>query len=90
MEIKQGMFTPLVFTTTVGMADKCVKYHSRHAELIANKKGESYSSAISWMLKYLSPSYALQYSKGGTWVFFGWVCAAQDSNLAPRSKVDFL
>ena len=23
---------------------------------------------------------------GGTWVFFGWVCAAQDSKLVPRSK----
>ena len=23
---------------------------------------------------------------GDTWVFFGWVCAAQDSKLAPRSK----
>ena len=23
---------------------------------------------------------------GGTWVFFGWVCAARDSILAPRSK----
>ena len=22
----------------------------------------------------------------GTWVFFGWVCAARDSKLAPRSK----
>ena len=21
-----------------------------------------------------------------TWVFFGWVCAARDSKLAPRSK----
>ena len=56
MEIEQGTFTPLVFTTTGGMADECVKYHSRLAELIANKKGESYSSAI-----YLSPSYALRY-----------------------------
>ena len=44
MEIEQGTFTPLVFTTTDGMADECVKYHSRLAELIANKKGESYSS----------------------------------------------
>ena len=26
---------------------------------------------------------------GGTWVFFGWVCAAQDSKLAPRSKKNF-
>ena len=23
---------------------------------------------------------------GGTWVLFGWVCAARDSKLAPRSK----
>ena len=49
MEIEQGTFTPLVFTTTGGMADECVKYHNRLAELIANKKGESYSSAISWI-----------------------------------------
>ena len=25
-------------------------------------------------------------TRGGTWVFFGWVCAARDSKLAPRSK----
>ena len=49
MEIEQGTFTPLVFRTTGGMADECVKYHSRLAELIANKKRESYSSAISWI-----------------------------------------
>ena len=24
--------------------------------------------------------------RGGTWVFFGWVCAARESKLAPRSK----
>ena len=47
MEIEQGTFTPLVFTTTGGMADDCVRYHSRLAELIANKKGEIYSRAIS-------------------------------------------
>ena len=46
MEIEQGTFTPLVFRTTGGMADECVKYHSRLAEQIANKKGESYLSAI--------------------------------------------
>ena len=49
IEIEQKTFTPLVFTTTGGMADQFVKYHSRLAELIANKKGESYSSAISWI-----------------------------------------
>ena len=48
MKIEQGTFTPLVFTTTGGMAgDECVKYHSILAELISNKKGESYSNAIS-------------------------------------------
>ena len=49
MEMEQGTFTTLVFMTTGGMADECVKYHSRLAELIATKKGESYSSAISWI-----------------------------------------
>ena len=49
MEIEQGTFTPLVFTTTGGMADECVVYHSRLAELIANRKGKSYPSAISWI-----------------------------------------
>ena len=49
MEIEQGTFTPLVFTTTGGVADECVVYHSTLAELIANKKGESYSNAISWI-----------------------------------------
>ena len=28
----------------------------------------------------------LQARGGGTWIIFGWVCAAQDSKLAPRSK----
>ena len=26
---------------------------------------------------------------GGTWVFFGWVCAAWDSKLVPRSRKNF-
>ena len=39
MEIEQGTFTPLVFTTIGGMADECVTYHSRLAELIANRGG---------------------------------------------------
>ena len=39
MEIEQGTFTPLVSTTTAGMADECVKYHSRLAELIAQFPG---------------------------------------------------
>ena len=45
MEIEQGT-APLVFTTTGGMADECIEYYSRLVELIANNKGESYSSVI--------------------------------------------
>ena len=26
---------------------------------------------------------------GGTWVFFGWLCTARDSKLAPLSKTKF-
>ena len=49
IEIEQGTFTPLVSTTTGGIADECVKYHSRLAELIPNKEGQSYPSAIYWI-----------------------------------------
>ncbi|KAK3700941.1 hypothetical protein QZH41_005652 [Actinostola sp. cb2023] len=38
MEIEQGSFTPLVFTTTGGIGNECLGYHSRLAELIAIKK----------------------------------------------------
>ena len=48
-EIEQGTFTPLVFTTTGGMADECLRYHSRLAELLSAKKQESYATTISWI-----------------------------------------
>ena len=38
MEIEQGTFTPLVYTTTCGMADEFVKYHIRLAEQIRREK----------------------------------------------------
>ncbi|CAB4008847.1 Hypothetical predicted protein, partial [Paramuricea clavata] len=49
LEIEQGTFTPLVFTTTGGMAKECVRYHSRLAELVAIKKGEDYATTMSWI-----------------------------------------
>ena len=49
MEIEQGTFTPLVFSTTGGMAEECRRYHSRLAELLAIKKGEDYSTTIAWV-----------------------------------------
>ena len=48
-EIEQGTFTPLVFTTTGGMPDECLRYHSRLAELLSAKKQESYATTISWV-----------------------------------------
>ena len=48
-EIEQGTFTPLVFTTTGGMADECLRDRSRLAELLSTKKQESYAATISWV-----------------------------------------
>ena len=40
MEVEQATFTPLVFTTTGGMASECQVYHKRLAELLSAKKGD--------------------------------------------------
>ena len=49
LDIEHGSFTPLVFTSTGGMCPECLRFHSRLAELIADKKGEHYSRTISWI-----------------------------------------
>ena len=49
LEVEQATFTPLVFSTTGGMAVECKRYHSRLAELVATKKGESYATTMSWI-----------------------------------------
>ncbi|KAM7428792.1 hypothetical protein ABFA07_020286 [Porites harrisoni] len=49
LEVEQGTFTPLVFTSTGGMADECKRFHSRLAELLAFKKGDDYATTISWI-----------------------------------------
>ena len=36
--VEQGSFTPLVFTTTGGMAGECMRYHSRLVELLSTKR----------------------------------------------------
>ena len=43
------IITPLIFTTTGGMGEECQRYHSRLAELLANKKGERYSKTMAWI-----------------------------------------
>ncbi|EDO31881.1 predicted protein [Nematostella vectensis] len=49
LEVEQGTFTPLVFTSTGGMGKECLRFHSRLTELLAVKKGEQYSDTISWI-----------------------------------------
>ena len=49
LEVEQATFTPLVFSTTGGMAAECKRYHSRLAELLATKTGESYATTMSWI-----------------------------------------
>ena len=51
MDVEQGTFTPLVFTTTGGMGEECKRYHNRLAELVAAKKGEDYAvtNTVSWI-----------------------------------------
>ena len=49
LQIKQKTLTPLIFTTTGGMAPECQMFHSRLAELIATKKAEKYSKTMNWL-----------------------------------------
>ena len=49
MDIEQGTFTPLIFTSTGGMGKECLQYQSRLAQLISIKKGEDYAKTISWI-----------------------------------------
>ena len=57
-EIEHRIFTPIVLTTTGGINKDCKIYHSRVAELIANKKEEQYHTTIAWKrakIKFASP-----------------------------------
>ena len=49
LEVELPSLTPLVFTTTGGMRRKCLRYHSRLAELISIKKGEDYAKTLTWI-----------------------------------------
>ena len=47
LQVEKGSFSPLIFSTTGGMGPECTKYHKRIAELIATKRGETYSDVVS-------------------------------------------
>ncbi len=46
LNVEKGTFTPLVFTTSGGMAPECLKLNKRLAELISNKRNETYSKVM--------------------------------------------
>ena len=55
------------FSTEGGMVVECKLYHSRLAELVATKKGESYMTTMSWIRAEVSFALlrpALLYSRG--------------------------
>ena len=50
MEVEQATFTPLVFTTTGGMAPECQVYHKRLGNSCQPRKAiEDYSTTLSWI-----------------------------------------
>ena len=49
IQVERATFTPLIFSTSGGMALECTKYHKRVAELVANKTKEEYSKVVSHM-----------------------------------------
>ena len=46
VQVEKGSFTPLVFSTSGGMAPECAKFHKKLAELISNKTKEDYSHVM--------------------------------------------
>ena len=49
LEVEQASFTPLVFTTTGGMAEECKRFHSRLAERLKERRAIYCSITLSWI-----------------------------------------
>ena len=49
MEVEQGSFTPLVFTTTGVMGYECSKFHKALAEKLSEKRGERYEDVMRYL-----------------------------------------
>ena len=46
IQVEKASFTPLVFTTSGGMAPECTKFHKRIAQLISFKTKENYPQVM--------------------------------------------
>ena len=49
IQVEKGSFTPIVFSTFGGMGKETERYHRRLAQLVANKRGETYSSVMNFI-----------------------------------------
>ena len=49
VQVEKGSFTPIVMSTFGGMGVEATKFHKRLAELIAKKRGETYSSVVNYI-----------------------------------------
>ena len=47
MQVEKASFTPLVFSTTGGMAPECTSFHKKMANMISQKTKEEYSQVMS-------------------------------------------
>ena len=54
MQVEQGSFTPLIFTTTGVMGFECAKYHKYLAEKLSVKNGEKYEDVMRYLRVKLS------------------------------------
>ena len=49
LQTEKGSFTPLVYSTSGGMAPECEKHHKRVAQLISMKRNERYADVMNFM-----------------------------------------
>ena len=54
MEVEQGSFTPLVFSTSGVMAQECSIYHKELAQKLSEKKNERYEEIMRYLRVKLS------------------------------------
>ena len=49
LEVKHGVFTPLILSTTGGMGREAQTFYKRLADLLSHKRNVPYSSIIGWL-----------------------------------------
>ena len=49
IQVEKGSFTPIVMSTFGGMGSEAERFHKRLAELIAEKRNESYPSVVNYI-----------------------------------------